>query len=425
MIVRLLARTWSEVRQRFVGQLITGAALLLTSCARMQMPSTTTCLAADRGIAPVRLGDGTRVFVEPQGIAAAGGKVLVAGTPNYLWRTSESGGATLVGRDTVLGVVIDGHGTGALVPAPIVASRVHNVRTASYENGTWAVVFAEAPPPERPRDDPRVVAYWFGVTDGSRWLKLERLPSVAGEPLSYFTSNLVRTSTGVAIAIPLRRAGGDVVVVFSENAGRWATSEVRPGVVSYVTLAVDSTSVVLGIVHPDLRLQRDGNSLWLYRRELNDSMWRSPTLLMRGAAEPVDHPHFTDVGGEIAAAWQAKGPTGRVPQAAMLTKDGVMRKRFTLAPSSEQSLPPLLVLGQPLWVTPDQQRGPGQTPSLMLSSFAGDTALQLVSIRNPFQGVIGTAALGASVIIVGPIQGVSPQDPVVSLSLQKIVVRCG
>jgi hypothetical protein len=42
-----------------------------------------------------------------------------------------------------------------------------------------------------PRDDPRLTAYWFGLTDGARWSRLTRIRLADGTPRSIAASALV------------------------------------------------------------------------------------------------------------------------------------------------------------------------------------------------------------------------------------------
>src|SRR5881227_4369743 len=120
---------------------------------------------------PLTLG-GHAAYIEPQAFVSNGDRLLLVGTPTYLWRTG--GPLALIPEDSTVGAVLDGSGQAAPLPSPVAVRLVNDVRAAPAAKGSWAVMFAEAEP-RRPQDTPQVTAYWFGITDGTRWKNLTRL----------------------------------------------------------------------------------------------------------------------------------------------------------------------------------------------------------------------------------------------------------
>jgi len=375
---------------------------------------------------PVKLTGDRRIFVEPEAVASNGSLILVAGQPTYLWSVKASY-ASLVGRDTVLGVIIDSVANATIIPAPIGAKRVQTVRAVAGGAGRWAVTFAEAEPRAKLGDDPRVVAYWFGITDGTRWLRLEKLPPVDGELQTSSASSLIQTSEGFAIAVPVRRgtAAASAIEIFAEHAGRWTTTEVAPGIVTYASLATDSIGLVLAAVYPDTSLRADHNSLWFYRLPIGARTWGPPVRAIVGEGRPVHHPLLSSVANHtIAVTWQV-----RIPTKAIETRVGVLGEGMTLRDSSiltrtrELPLPAMRVRDLSILVA--ERRLQDSTSTLGIWRMSNRGPELMADAPFPFQGVFGAAPIGnTSVGVVGPVMGTPPRDPVVSLYIQRFDLKC-
>jgi hypothetical protein len=142
-----------------------------------------------------------------------------------VWETR--GRIGLVEGDSTIGAILDAAGNARPLASPIAARLVNDVRAAATETGSWAVMFAEAEPVQPPAT-PRVVAYWFGITDGARWSSIHRIAISDGAPRR---KAVVTTSIG-AEGIDLR-PGVDLEIVdepmaFAETCARLlADSEAR------------------------------------------------------------------------------------------------------------------------------------------------------------------------------------------------------
>lgn len=376
------------------------------------------CIAIDSGRVAVELPRGERVFVEPEVVAAAGERVLVAGTPTYLWSSPESG-AALIARDTILGVVVDTRGNGAIVPAPIAARTVHAVRAAAVDANTWGVFFVEAAPTIRVQDDPYVTGMWFGLTDGVRWFQVTKLPEVNGAIEISKISSLVRTDDGFAIATVARTDAGVRVLVFIQHERRWSVSSIPVRGADYVAIASDTKGLMLATVYPDADRPADANSLWLRHRSWIDTTWSDATLAVLGGGAPVHHPQLQINGATLFATWFVR-LAGRNEARVGVARDGSITSSWTL----ERQIDQVEAVGsddRPIWAMKTESGG--SIRSVSLWTFARDRPFKLATVPDPFNGVVGAARLGTTILIVGPIRGEKPQ-PIVSLYLQRFTVHC-
>jgi hypothetical protein len=332
------------------------------------------CSAPTVGETPLVV-DGRAVYVEPQAFVPSGDRLLLAGTPVYV--LGVAGEPAFVRRDSVMGVVIDSSGLATLLVPPVAGRLVHDVRAAAAGPGEWAVTFAEAEPTPTPRDEPRVMAYWFGLTDGASWSRLTRIPFPDRPPRSMAASALVRTPQGFVLAVPLHRTGQaegrprDAVVL------EWDLAQVRSEPVEalrpgYVALAADAAGdLVLGVVRPDFTEARDENSLFVYRRQELARVWRPLRRLVRGLGQPVHDPLIDVTDAGLVFTWRAaltSGDEGRAIVARSL--DGVVPAPMTLGAGAAQVLS-VPARTAPLWVLVAPPDSAGSRVRVMTRTDAG------------------------------------------------------
>jgi hypothetical protein len=338
---------------------------------------------------------GRPLYVEADAFVANGrGEVLLAGTPNYLWKISPQDEIVGLTADSILGAVIARDGTARLVPAPMDPKRIRGIRAAARPDGGWDVVFADVPADSS--SSAGAERLWYTAYDGSRWSALEPLPVPSDVALSpTFTSSLVRRGDTLAWALtPAMRQGRRDISLFQRVGGRWTHETVPTTNAADVDLAhSDSLGFVLAVVQPDLRLQEaDGNSLLLWTRQPD---WRIARRLVHGRGEGRVHaPSLVRTSGGLLATWWT--PVGEGPE----TRNE-LRARYVGPPESSE---PVIMLdpnvpfgfemspvswgaGVPLWVSEHQsaETGQGEPGEIRYVSVAGRQPFEVARTPNPYR----------------------------------------
>ncbi|HEX2189735.1 MAG TPA: hypothetical protein VHG51_12590, partial [Longimicrobiaceae bacterium] len=234
--------------------------------------------------------DGREVYVEPNAIAASPhGGLLLAGVPNYVWSRAD-GELTAVARDSVLGALVSLEGRARLIPAPIDPGLVGpGIRALAQEDGTWAVVFAELVRGTRSPGEEETRNLWFGVFDGEKWSRLERLPvPTEGRPQSFPPSALVGRGDTLALAVKLDVTPGQSnVALFTRRDGRWAYEIVPMPHALYVQLShSDALGFLLAAVHGRTR-SKDETPLSIWAKA---PTWRAIRRVASAEHEELHEP---------------------------------------------------------------------------------------------------------------------------------------
>ncbi len=422
------------------------ARVFVVAIISMLAPSTVDAQAAARACTatpafqvPIRLDGARPVYVEPQAVVSSGDRILVAGNPTYVWYLKDDR-VVAAGRDSIFGIVVQRDGRAQAVPSPLPPGRVHSVRAAPHADGQWAVVFVEAAPPPRFASPVNVEAYWFGVTDGTRWLRMEKLPALEGKFATDNASALIRTERGYAMAVPVTLPSGSRAAVFSESGGRWNVELVAGGAV-YTSLTTDGRELMLGVVYADTIARNptgasssngsfipgDLNSLWLYRTADNGTRWSPRTRLVDGLLQqPVFHPRLHWSGRGLEIGWIAKDGIGGDTHIGAITRAHTLAVMDSLVVATQHIELTTATNGRPFWLTTDaaDSTGTTRTPSLRIWTITGAKATQVLGGRTPFHGVSGFAALDTSLMVVGPMRGTKPFDPAVMLHLHAYTLDC-
>jgi hypothetical protein len=366
--------------------------------------------------------DGRAVYIEPQAFVASGDRLLLAGTPAYVH--GRDGEPVLVRRDSAIGVVISVSGGATLLASPISGRFVHDVRATAVREGRWAVAFAEAERVAHGRDDPTVIAYWFGVTDGDRWDRLLRVPVAEGRLRSNAASALVRTTRGLALAVPVERTtpGGDMrsdALVLTRANDRITRQLVQTGSAAYVALAADAAgNMILGVVRPDITETRDENSLFIYRQDRSGRTWRSLPRLVRGLGQSVHEPMIDFIGSRVVVTWRAEPGGAAVGRAIVAESLGDVRKApVTLGRNAVQVLN--ISLGdEPAWVLVQPADG-AHTP-LRVVKLRDASVATIAAAPSLFAGPVAATWLDGRLLMTGGVasRGIAgpPQSHVLSIN---------
>jgi hypothetical protein len=372
---------------------------------------------------------GRAVYVEPQAFIASGSRLLLAGTPVFVWGDS-SGVPVLLRRDSVIGVVIDASGRARLLapPRPLAGRFIHDVRAAPAKAGEWAVAFAEGEPMSYPPRDPQVTAYWFGITNGARWRALERLPMTPARPRSGMASALARTARGFALAVPIQSGTPDAPrydILVIDRDGRRLNSEVvgTPWAVAAALSPDGVGGLLLGVVQPDPREREDHSSLLAYRRPRGMERWQPLGRLVRGLGQPVHDPRIDVTAAGVVVTWHAK-PAGLGEGRAIIVDSlgGPLPTPVTLgAPALEVLTAP--TRGAPVWVLATLADSASRRVRI-LTRTGGHVAL-VFDEMSPFGGPIAAASVGGRVVVTGGVAARRPGEVPVHSRLLSVRWRCG
>lgn len=421
-------------------------------------PASPSCTVREVSRERLTTRDGHPLYIEPVVLVpSTGGDVLLAGTPNYLWKLDRSGTAVAGAADSIFGVVIDQDGRVRVVPAPVDAAYIVGIRAVARDDGTWAVVFAELEDEYEIPEGPGPVAHlWFGVLRGTEWVSLERLPRPSGggvlRPIR--SSSLARSGDTLAWAVPVKMTELISRIAFFERRdGRWsselvggpATPDSRPEAGSihgalYPTLAhSDTLGLVLSVVQSDLAYpDGDHNSLLFFVR---NHEWRRFRRVILGARDgPVHHPSVSfSPRGDVVTWWtrivrsapaeqHAGGRRPRIRREARAMVGRHLETRSTNAITIDRSIANSVVplttpAGRHLWVT-DHVALPSREREIRFIGIHADTATVFGRIPNPFTGPFGAVwTLPSTVLISGPL--LKREKKYVGTLLLRVRIDCG
>jgi hypothetical protein len=288
--------------------------VLVASAARAQAsdsaPQPSRCLDSVAVTLPAMLDADHPVYVEQETVVAGDdGRVLVAGNPVFVWQRTAAG-YDLLSHDSLFGIVIDSaaaHVSG--VPSPLPGRSLAGMRAAAMRLGWWLVTFAEVVPADMPKH-PAVVAMWAGETDGVRWRGIVKLPAVPDSLDSMNMARLDLREGRVRLAVLGRRGDRRRIVVYSRDDGRWRAVSHDGGLVSYVAITSTATHDLLAVVRLDTLEAEDDNSLFLYSKEPEDTLWSLERRVAKGGATPVHNPLFVPDDERPLLVWRTQGGIG-------------------------------------------------------------------------------------------------------------------
>jgi hypothetical protein len=387
------------------------------------------CSIVERSFLPLKL-DGRLVYVEPQAFAAARDRLLLAGSPSYIWRASP-GVPALEARNSILGVVIEPDRRVSALASPIKSGPVDYIRALGRADGTWALVFAETAPPKDQSPNPPVVDYWFAVSDGKTWRQLTRLPRVQGTLDAFGASRIVEAKGTLAIAVPVWPSGAtdrglpsEDIVVFTERAGVWTATTLPTKRNGYVTLAASSAGdLALGVVSYDTTLSSDHNSLFLFERRRNDSVWHDRGRLIRGGAEPVHYPELALDRSGLAVTFLTRTDSSHSFSARVLLRaDSASTQLITLANDLEAVRQ--VTARRRAWLSLTTGRTADSGGVLRAHQYVGDSLITRELSMPRFESLFATTSTRRAVYVTGPVRGRRREQVTVGSYLLTLDWRC-
>lgn len=389
------------------------------------------CVVRDVAEQVLTIGASRELYVEPSVLVAAGGDVLLAGSPNYLWTRDPNGKLLPESRDSVFGVVVRDDGSAVLVGAPVLPQLIEVIRAVPSGPGSWAVVFAEMTPGHTFSRPGKVARLWYGVLKGNEWDRLEEIPYSRSEELHpRGISDLLLRGDTVAVAMPTNLVGtGSGVVYFERTNGAWTHEFVSAPDAVYATLSyVPDRGFALGIVQPAPELESDANSFFLYSR---GTRWGGREMIVRGGSTPVIAPSLTLTaggGGMLTYSSVVQAPEGGRSEGRVLLdplKPDHHDRIITVDSSSVGLTPVIFPLGGVLWVS-DHAASDDRREIHFISHARGAVPYRHV-VPSPYEGPFAAARKSDDeVLVAGPrVDRREDAVPLVTLLLRARVVCRG
>ena len=248
------------------------------------------CLDTAARVAPARLDANHLIYAEQQTVVVQrDGRILVAGAPVWVWR-DRGDRYEMLARDSLFGMIVDTSEFVRAIPRPFPNGVLSGMRAVALPDGWWMVSFAEVDRVEVP-GRLTVLAMWVGETDGSRWRRLQQLPMVV-DSLDVESSSLAWLDGRARLTVPFTTDYQRRIVLYSLDAGRWKTSTAEFGLLASATLRLTHSRDVLAVLRPVVDSVPDVNSLFLYSKRAEDSVWTERQLIVRSGSEPIFDPLF-------------------------------------------------------------------------------------------------------------------------------------
>lgn len=378
---------------------------------------------------PVVLDNGRQIYVEPQTVVRSGSRLLVAGFPSYVW--GGPGNSVKKSSNTLFGMIVSEDGKAKTIPSPLGEGHLSDARAVDAPNGQWAAIFADVAPDTHfgQHGGPHFNQYWFGITDGSRWMTLEKLPTIHGKVVSGLASKLVRTRDGYSFAVPveLDRVNGQrqmAAAVYSRGSSGWKAQQKVFRYVLYVALdTTEAGNLMLGVVRSDEVFNRINNELGLFTFANSDSSWHEIRRLTTGPSNRLFYPGIAWSGHSLNAFWLQEGDTPGIRQAvAALDIEGNGDPHFAMISADALQVAPVSGSSRPAWIALERRDSASRR---IIFASAGDANLSSrFAIPDPFLGYLGAAAFGKKLLIVGPRFSKDGKSPVVSSHLIAAEVNC-
>lgn len=381
------------------------------------------CVDTAATITSARLDDRHLIYVEQETVVPNGRRILVAGAPVYVWR-NEGDRYDLLGLDSLFGMVIEPASQFVRsIPSPLPGRVLKGMRAAALADGWWLVTFAEVFSVQKPRR-PNVIAMWVGETDGSRWRAVEKLPAVSDTLDPLYFSGLAEHEGRVRLAAIARRDWQRRVVLFSRDDGHWHVRVHDLGLATFAAIAAAPSSDLLAVVRPDTTLRvEDHNSLFLYTKAPEDTLWTSHPRLWRGGGDPVHQPVFVGDASRPLLLW----PTGPMFRSAT-----VWALSLATIPDSAIAPVPISAYVSDLVASALDDAGiiatydrAGPTREIRVFEYHEPLRVnQVLAKPTEYRGIFGAALTPDRVVLIASKAGQPPRDPAVISVLETYAWRC-
>jgi hypothetical protein len=271
------------------------------------------------------------------------------------------------------------------------------MRAAALPDGWWLVTFAEVEPRQMPKH-PIVKRMWAGETDGTRWRDLRPLPVLGDSLNSMQISNLAWRDGRARLAVQYPHDGWTYGAMYSLDDGVWSARTENLRLTNYIAFSLSPTHDLMAIVRPSEDGPPDINSLYLFAKRAEDSVWTRKSWIVVGGEHPVQEPMFSGDSVRVLS-WRRTSDDGAHWDAWFATVDarGDSVGRITNVGPGAIEMAVASSGAQHVWAIHDRGK-----PTATLRVVEGDGSPTLASrtAATDYAGLIGVALTRNRVIVV-------------------------
>ena len=375
-------------------------------------------------VTPARLDAKHLIYVEQQTvIPQRDGRVLVAGRPVFVWR-DEGDRYEMLTVDSLFGMVVDSTSSSVrAIPSPFPGRRLDGMRAAALPDGWWLVTFAEVFPSKMPQH-PIVKQMWAGETDGTRWRRVRGLPTLVDSIDTMDMSALVYRDGRARLAALAPRGGFKYAEIYSLDRDRWTVRSENLRFTAYVNLSLSATHDLMAVVRPSEKAgTTDVNSLYLFAKRADDSVWVQKAWIVVGGDRSVRDPQFSGTDPRLLS-WRRTTDDGSNWDAWYATIDD----RGDSIGAVTRVSPGAIELGvasqgaHHVWAVFDRARE--TRPTLRMVERGATPDLALVERVTDYAGLIGVALARHRVVVIASQPSSHSRDPQVISVVRTHTWRC-
>jgi len=255
---------------------------------------------------------------------------------------------------------------------------------------------------------------------------VQKLPSVPDSLLmTTISMSAIAYRDGKALfSIQGLRGDQPRVVLYESTPNGWTVSSIVVGTRSYVATALTSSHELLAVVENDSTEQEDVNSLFVYAKRYQDSVWTGRTRLVRGYRSPVYDPTLDVRSDGMVLTWRRTAENGRDNAAwsARLNDAGELVGALRYVTDGSRLLYHAVRGDRGVWALTNWNR-PLDRQQLIEHDADAVPSNSIVS-ATPLGGLLGIAITSDFFVLVASRRAVSPDDPAVISLIRAYPWRC-
>jgi hypothetical protein len=381
------------------------------------------CMDSVATVTPARLDAKHLIYVEQETVVAQrDGRVLVAGRPVFVWR-DDGDHYEMLPVDSLFGIVIDSTSSSVrAVPSPFPGRPLDGMRAAALPDGWWLVTFADVIPAKMPRP-PIVTQMWAGETDGTRWRRLRKLPTISDSISTMEMSALAYRDGRARLAALTPKHGFKYADIYSLDHDQWSVKSENLRYATYVDVAVSPTHDLMAVVRPSEKAESDINSLFLFAKAAADSVWTQKAWIVVGGEHAVRDPRFSGSRSRLLS-WRRTSDDGSNWDAWFATIDdgGDSVGAVTHVSPGAIEVGAASSGAHQVWAVFDRARW--TRPTLRMVERGPSADLAVVERVTDYAGLIGVAIARNRVVVIASQPSTDPRDPQVISVIRTYTWRC-
>ena len=211
--------------------------------------------------------------------------------------------------------------------------------------------------------------------------------------------------------------------IYSLDGDEWSVRSENLRFATYVNIALSPTHDLMAVVRPSERVGSDINSLFLFAKPANDSVWSQKAWIVEAGERPVREPQFTGNDPRLLF-WRRTSDDGSNWDAWYATVDD----RGDSVGTASRLGPGAIEVGASsrgphhVWAVFDRARWTKPTLRMIERGAASD--LGTVERLTDYAGLIGVAIARDRVVVVASQPSSSPRDPQVISVVRTHTWRC-